>query len=146
MIKKIVLSLIVILVGGCTFNTYNLVEPENFEPSLTPSFKWKPFEGAASYDLAIWDTIYIESQYRYAKGDRIHYAEDISGNEYTLPVKLKADTVYYWSVRPHNTKTWSTRTADYYPGGWERGLFRFRTEGQKNIDWNSANRNIGVNF
>ncbi len=127
--KYFLIILYVVFISGCVSTKYSYVEPDLIEPTLTPILKWKPYNDSKSYDLAVWESIWIPSEKRYAVGKRIHYVEKIVDIEYQLPIQLKNNLNYYWSVRPHGAMNWSkVSISDYLNQSWESSLFKFLTK------------------
>ena len=68
-------------------------------PKGLPAIKWGPVLGASKYDVYITEPPHGKEHVVYESGD-------IEGTTLTIPVELKADVSYKWSVRAGNANGW----------------------------------------
>lgn len=115
----LILCMYILLTAGCAVwdTDYPLITPVYPDPtgfltikavdSLSPTFRWKPYPGATSYDLAVWKAVRVGDGYRL--GLKVFSENNIPSTDFTLPVQLEYDSAYYWSVKPTGTEAWSTK-------------------------------------
>ena len=99
-------------------NRYRTIE------TLSPELKWKNVkEPNQTYDVAIWETPYrsiddIKKKARQADsswGIFIYGTNNITTNYFQLPIRLKPNTYYNWSIRVRDgekVKRWSSFRQD----------------------------------
>lgn len=88
--------------------------------TLSPELKWKDLKKPnETYDVGIWETPYRSIEDIKRKADQAHtdwgipvYAtNNIATNYFQIPIRLKPDTYYNWSVRIRDGEkvgTWSS--------------------------------------
>ena len=76
--------------------------------TLTPELKWKNLKKTSqTYEVCIWETPYRsiddikkkEAQIKSSWGIPVYSTNNIATNYFQIPLRLKPDTFYNWSVR-----------------------------------------------
>jgi len=76
--------------------------------TLSPELKWKDLKKAnQTYDVCLWETPYRSIEDIKRKADQaqanwgipVYSTNNIATNYFQIPIRLKPDTYYNWSVR-----------------------------------------------
>jgi hypothetical protein len=91
--------------------------------SLQPTFRWKPWLGAVTYDLIIYEAItkpwsFWTGVQQQQVGREIYYREGLKETEHKIEEPLRPRTAYFWSVRIRKGQEVSDWSLYDYPAFW----------------------------
>ena len=140
-------SILVVLTGCVAYTSVDGVKPvypkagtkEQFWSvakvnSLHPELKWSGKVAGQTYDLALWNTVFVGD----SKPRKIIYQKTgLVGTTHTVEILLEPSTSYYWSVRETGSEKWSTVTsfaAGPYGSSRKHKFFQFDTPSLQELD------------